>query len=316
MLDQRIDLHGHYFPPAYNEALQKNHIELLDGVKAPEWSMDKQLEYMKRLNISFATLSISSPYPYFKNNSQAEVNDIIRRSNEYGGSLQQQYSDKIKILASLPLSDINVSLDEIRYCRENLNILGFALLTNYNGMYLGDERLDPIMEELNKKATLVTIHPTVPISPIKGACVDLPAPVMEYFFETTRAVTNMLLRGIIHRYPNIKFVIPHGGAFLTILSDRMIPLTNILFKDRELDIAKDLANMYYDLAGFSMPKQFDLLRKITDDSHIVYGSDSPFTFLPVCEDQAKNMDERLNSQLKKLIYKENSYSLLKETGMN
>lgn len=35
MLKERIDVHGHYFPPAYQELLQRHHMEFLDGVKAP-----------------------------------------------------------------------------------------------------------------------------------------------------------------------------------------------------------------------------------------------------------------------------------------
>ncbi len=42
MLKERIDVHGHYFPPAYQKLLQHHNIELLDGVKAPEWSIERQ----------------------------------------------------------------------------------------------------------------------------------------------------------------------------------------------------------------------------------------------------------------------------------
>ena len=41
----------------------------------------------------------------------------------------------------------------------------------------------------------------------------------------------------------------------------------------------DLAKLYYDLTGMSMPKQYGLLKEVTDISHILYGSDAPFTSL-------------------------------------
>ncbi len=47
--------------------------------------------------------------------------------------------------------------------------------------------------------------------------------MMGFFFDTTRTVTNMILNGTLKRFPNIKFVIPHAGAFLTILADRIGP---------------------------------------------------------------------------------------------
>ena len=135
------------------------------------------------------------------------------------------------------------------------------------------------------------------------------------FFETTRTVVNLLLQGTLRRYPNLRFVVPHGGAFLTILSDRLIPLANVLLKDKSLDISGDLSRLYYDLAGFSMPKQFDLLRTITDSSHLLYGRDSPFTFLPVCVKQVEQMDQKINDALAEQIYQRNPKSLFEEVGI-
>lgn len=311
MLKERIDVHGHYFPPAYQQLLQRHHMELLDGVKAPEWSIERQWEYMEQLHISFATLSLSSPHLHL--GDKAEAVETARSCNEYGAELARQYPEKLAALASLPLPEISESIQEIRYCRNVLGIRGFALLTNYRGVYLGDELLDPVMEELNTQPALVTIHPTLPFGNVPGAAEELPGPVMEYFFETTRTVVNMILKGTLHRYPNLYFVVPHGGAFLTILSDRLIPLAGVLLKERGLDIAGDLARFYYDLAGFSMPKQFDLLRTMTDDSHLLYGSDSPFTFLPVCMEQARQMDAKLGDGLAEKIYHANAEELFQKT---
>ena len=58
-----------------------------------------------------------------------------------------------------------------------------------------------------------------------------PFPIMEFFFDTTRAVDNLILHGIVHRYPNLKFIVPHAGAYLPILSDRFAILTRVLPAD-------------------------------------------------------------------------------------
>ena len=225
--------------------------------------------------------------------------ETARSCNEYGAELARQYPGKLVPLASLPLPEIEESIREIRYCREALDIHGFALPTNHLGAYLGSELLEPVMEELNRGPTLVTIHPTLPRQQLAGAAEELPGPVMEYFFETTRAVVNLMLKGTLRRYPNVRFVLPHGGAFMTIISD----------------IAGDLARLYYDLAGFSMSKQFDLLRTMTEDCHLLYESDGPFTFLPVCVRQAEQMDQKLGDSLDEQIYQRNPNTLFKEVGL-
>ena len=112
---------------------------------------------MERLHISFAVLSLSSPHLHL--GDKAEAVETARGCNVYGAELSRRYPERFAALASLPLPEISESIQEIRYCREKLGIYGFALLTNYHGLYLGNEELDPVMEELNRQPTLVTIPP-------------------------------------------------------------------------------------------------------------------------------------------------------------
>lgn len=311
-MQEKIDFHSHYFPPAYRALLARHHIDAPDGVKAPEWSPERQQAYMERLHISFAALSVSSPHLHM--GDRAEARDTARACNEYGAALAASCPERYGVLASLPLPEVEDSIDEIRYCREHLHIRGFALLTSYRGVYLGDERLAPVMEELNREPAVVTLHPTAPPVPAPGS-EAVPAPIMEYFFETTRAVTNLLVTGAVRKYGNIRFVVPHGGAFLPVLSDRLAALGAVLLADRPLDVAGDLARLYYDLAGFSMSKQLGLLRQVTDDSHLLYGSDSPFTALPVAARLADVMEETLPEELAEKVFRANPTALLRETGI-
>lgn len=106
---------------------------------------------------------------------KAEAVETTRNCNKYGVELAKQYPEKFAVLVSLPLPEILESIQEIRYCRDVLDTHGFALLTNYRGVYLGSELLDPVMEELNRQPTLVTIHPTLPWKNVPGAAENCPA---------------------------------------------------------------------------------------------------------------------------------------------
>ncbi|MCW2653698.1 MAG: amidohydrolase [Mycobacterium sp.] len=74
-------------------------------------------------------------------------------------------------------------------------------------MYLGDQRLEPIYAEVAARKSVVFAHPTSPPQPTGGP--DLPAPVLEFMFETTRSITDLVLSGMLRRYPT------SGSSFRT-----------------------------------------------------------------------------------------------------
>lgn len=305
---KKIDTHVHYLPPAYNAMLDRRNMKTLDGgFPRPNWSVEMQLESMEHLGTSYALLSISSPPVHL--GDAVEAVETARGCNEYGAELKKQYPDKFGVMASLPLPEVEKSVEEVRYCHDVLHVNGFALQTNACGLYIGDPSLDPVMEELNKIGAVVSIHPTMPGAVPEGIHKGLPYPFMEFFFDTTRTVANMILHGVVMRYPNIKFVIPHAGAFMPILSDRLATLPNMIPGMEGIDVMENLASFYYDLSGLSMSKQYDVLRKVVDGSHLLYGSDTPFTPMSLCKKLAAEMDEKLGADMMQKVYVDNPMEL-------
>lgn len=310
-LEKRIDTHVHYLPPAYEAMLDRRNLTTLDGgFPRPKWSEEALFQQMDEMNILYSLLSISSPHLHMGDTQEAI--ETAGRCNEYGAELGNRYPDKIGIMASLPLPEVEASIAEVRACQKQSSVKGFALLTNSCGIYLGDPLLDPVMEVLDEIHAVVSLHPGMPAAVPEGIHERLPYPFMEFFFDTTRTVANMILHGIPKRYPNIRFVIPHAGAFVPILSDRLATLPVICPEMKDIDVMGDLSAFYYDLAGISMPKQYDVLRKITDDSHLLYGSDAPFTPASMCKKLAADMDQKLGEERVDQVYLKNPEKLFGE----
>ena len=77
------------------------------------------------------------------------------------------------------------------------------------------------------------------------------------------------------------------------------------------EVAEGLKKMYFDLAGDPMPEEMDMLLKITDENHLVYGSDYPYVPAQILLDKKKALDEALNDRdLSRKIYCENAEKLL------
>jgi predicted TIM-barrel fold metal-dependent hydrolase len=77
-------------------------------------------------------------------------------------------------------------------------------------------------------------------------------------------------------------IIPHAGGALTALAHRLASFSSLPFLKQKPDggaaeVRKVLASLYYDLAGSAAEGTLQSLRQITTLSHVLFGSDFPFT---------------------------------------
>lgn len=270
-----IDVHAHFLPAFYRDALANTGHAQPDGFPhIPDWSAHEHIEAMDRLDITTSLLSISSPGVHL--GPGADTVSLTRAVNEAGHEAVQNNPGRFGHFASLPLPDVDASITEIAHCSDNLNVNGFTLLTNVEGTYLGDPILTPIFSELNKRRSRVFIHPTSPAC-WEHTSLGRPRPMIEFLFDTTRAVVDLILNGIIAEHPQIEFIVPHAGATLPMIADRVEVFAMLLEVDRRVNVMADLARLHFDLAGYPLPRQLDALLTLTNADHLHYGSDYPFT---------------------------------------
>ena len=311
---RRIDVHAHYLPDRYRkEAIEAGHSKP-DGMPAlPDWSVSKALDTMDRCGIATAMLSISSPGVHFGDDAKAR--SLCRAVNEEGAQVVHDHPARFGLFASLPLPDIDGALRELEYAMDVLNADGIVIESNLHGIYPGDERLDPIFAELNRRKAVLFIHPTSPNCPCcHSLTMGYPAPMIEFMFETSRAVTNMILKGTLDKFPNIRLIIPHAGATMPLLIDRIIEASPVIGLPEPLDsehVFGLLRKLHFDLAGFPVPRQLELLLQIADPARLLYGSDWPFTPEAAVLKLAETLDNTplLKPALRQRILHDNALAL-------
>ena len=275
----RIDVHAHFLPGFYAEALAKAGLRTLDGgMPVPAWSADAHLEMMDRLEIATAMLSVSSPSTHFL--PEPERPAMCRAINDEGARLVRAHPGRFGLFASLPLPDVDAALAEIDRAFDELGADGVILESNIGGAYLGDARFQPVFAALNARKAVVFLHPTSP------ACFDAvhlgrPAPLLEFPLDTTRTIVDLLYARTLQANPAIRLIVPHGGAALPALIARIALFANVPFIEprpaSEIEVFETLARLYYDVALSGHPVPFAALRAIAPASQIVFGSDWPFT---------------------------------------
>ena len=235
-----IDVHSHIITPEFVSALDSEGRLLDEGFPIPKWDAEAQLKWMDEAGISTSILTLAAPQP-----ASAKV---IRATNEAAARLKREHSDRFMFCAALPLPDVKTAIEEARYALDVLGADGIKLATNSFGQYLGAPELDTLFSFLNERKVVVILHPHRPEPVNKQVMQQTPLAMQEYLSETTRAVSNMISRNVLARYPNVKVVVPHCGAYLPLSVPRMRSLTPVMQANKlvgGIDWEKNLAAIFF-----------------------------------------------------------------------
>ena len=301
----QIDLHSHAITKDYIDYIKANGAEMDEGFPIPAWDVEKHLAFMDEAGIQTSVLTMPAPQPYF---SDAETSAAVcRRFNEECAALKARYPDRFMFCAALPLPDVDAAIREAVYALDTLKADGIKLATNAYGQYLGVPELDTLFSVLNERGAVVILHPHRPEPVNQQVMQQTPLAMQEYLSETTRAVANMITRNVLARYPNVKVVVPHCGAYLPLAVPRMKSLTAVMQANKmvgEIDWQANLNSLYYDLAGAHSPEVIRMMLTITTPDHLLYGSDYPYVAPQVLVSSLQRMKQYLTDEPDLKPYKE------------
>jgi predicted TIM-barrel fold metal-dependent hydrolase len=268
---RRIDLHHHFAPPAWITDVTG---DPLLNIANTRWSVEQSIEDMDMGGVQASVISITNPGLWFGDMGQSRR--LARACNDYGAKLVLDHPDRFGLFAAVPLPDVDASLKEIEYAYDTLNVDGIGLFTSYSDKWLGDPSFRPVMEELNRRKAVVTVHPTAP-----DCCRNLNyAPVagpnaIEYGTDTTRAIMGIAFSGDAVRFPDIKFIWSHAGGSVPFFAGR-IERAAVRAKDvLPNGFAAELKKFYYDVAGAANRGALISLLEVAATSQIVFGTDFP-----------------------------------------
>lgn len=232
----------------------------------PKWDMQIDAEENERLGIGGALLSL--PVSSTPEQTRA-INDFLAGFAAYD-------SKRYGLLACLPCADTDASFKEIEYACHTLHADGFCIPCNIGGMYIGDDRMDEILAELDRRRAVVLLHPSKPGGETPQLSV-IDFSVYEFPFDTTRAMMDLIYKGKLKKYPGIKWIVSHAGGAIPYLAYR---LSTVAEESRAISVSKEevlnsFKNLYYDLALSTSPGTFHTLKDVAGTSQIVFGTDAP-----------------------------------------
>ncbi len=286
-----IDLHNHFFPPQYLEAIQSGpsnvkvtfdeddnpllHYPGDYNIVVPEHrDILRRAEVLEEVSVDKQVLSFTTPGVHIESPERAV--ELARMVNDNFAEIAKDYSDKFSAFATLPLNDPEASVAEMERAFVELGFKGVTLHSNVNGVELNDERFWPLFEKANEFGVVFDIHPSFPVG-VEAMTDYWLMPLVGFPFDTTLTAAKLVFSGIVERYPRIEWILGHLGGAIPYLAERL-DRGYYAFKECREHISKPpsefLQEFYYDTVNFDT-RALRLAIDFAGADHLVAGSDYP-----------------------------------------
>jgi predicted TIM-barrel fold metal-dependent hydrolase len=275
-----IDVHHHFFPPAYRDELiafaQKN-----PGNGVPPfvrtWTPSKTLEAMDQGGVTTAILSIATIPANWFNGTDPEKRRWARLCNDYVADLVRDHPGRFGFFAAMPMPDVEGTLAEIAYALDTLKADGIGFMTSFGDKWPGDPAFRPVWDELNRRKAIAYFHPASP-----SCCTLLndgvPPSFLEYPYDTGRAVLSLLFSGTFSQHRDVKWIFSHDGGTIPVLAGRINSLSSFQGNAKSLPngIDYELKRLYYETANSAYPGTMAALLDYVPIGQVLFGTDFPY----------------------------------------
>jgi 6-methylsalicylate decarboxylase len=220
----RIDVHAHYYTADLYELFERANGQPLRRMRgllrgfAHHVPIDGQLELMDAAGIDCMVMSLGHTPPYFPATSAAV--DAARGANDLYVDLHTRYPRRFQAFIGLPLPHVRAALTELDRALALPGVIGVGLSCSVLGQPLDDPAFDALFDELNRRRTIVFVHPVGAGGGPNSQDFSLTW-MLASRFEDTISMARLILSGLTLRYPDIRFIIPHLGGTMALFIQRM-----------------------------------------------------------------------------------------------
>ncbi|MFJ8632756.1 amidohydrolase family protein [Streptomyces sp. NPDC093568] len=310
----RIDVHHHFTAPAWLDWAEERGV--VNREKLPwwtRWDLTAALEIMDKTGIGTSVMTVAM---LGRLRERAERQESARVALRAAADVVEAHPERFAFFTPVFLDDLELSSWSVRYGLDELGAVGVSTRTSMDGVFLGDPSHDRLLQELNERSAVVSTHPMdVPAGKDGAAGMPgMPPFVCDFLLDTTRAAVNLIRNGTLDRYPNLSFVLPHGGGFLPYMATRLDLFGSRIDPPIEPGRVRDhLHRFYFDTAGPMSPSATPTLLATVDPDRILFGTDWPPTPAHVLIDSvtpALDSDPFLSEAQLRGINRENALRLM------
>jgi aminocarboxymuconate-semialdehyde decarboxylase len=265
------------------------------------WDSGKRLTDFEEMGIELQAVSpmpeLLSYWMPAKDGAQ-----LIRYLNEQIAIMVSESQGRMVGLGAVPLQDMDLALQELRYLRETLGFAGVEIGSNVNGVPIGDPRFDPFFEACETLGAAVFVHALRPTGMDRLVGPPMLQQVLAFPSDIGLAAASVLTSNLIVRRPNLRIAFSHGGGTLAMLLPRLEKAMSVFPALRERVLLSPTAQakrLFYDTLVFDTHTLRHLVTTF-GATQLLIGTDYPFGFhdpLPVDSINLAGFDDPTNQLL-------------------
>ncbi|HWG25556.1 amidohydrolase family protein [Actinospica sp.] len=230
---------------------------------------------MDAAGVDLAVVSLTCPNVFW-GDAQASA-AAARLINDDMAAAQSEYPDRIRFLATIPWQYPDLAMAELaRACERGA--VGVMVLANIDGVSLTDPAFAPVWAEIDRRALPVLVHPTSPAG-VEQMDISRYHLVWSvgFTFDTTLALSRMIMDGFFDRYRNLTIVGGHAGGYLPFVLSRLDAGYRSFESCRAaIDrLPSSYAEQIYVDSIVYSPEALRTTLDVMGSDHVLYGSDYP-----------------------------------------
>ena len=260
--------------PGGNDAIYRGDtafMTLTEGM----FNYDSRIAAMDQAEVDVAVVSLTCPNVFW---GGAEISSRTAVAmNDDMAKAQGRYPDRIRYLASVPWQYPKLALAELdRACANGA--VGVMVTANIDGASVTDPRFAEIWDAIDQRALPVLLHPASPtgVEQMDMSRYHLVWSV-GFTFDTTLALSRMIMDGFFERYRRLKIIGGHAGGYLPFVISRLDAGFRA-FESCRTKIDKlpssYLSQIYVDSIVYA-PETLAMTVQVMGEDNVLYGSDYP-----------------------------------------
>jgi predicted TIM-barrel fold metal-dependent hydrolase len=289
-----IDVFNHFMPAAYFERLKKIAPDIPAATVFPKlrtlWDIDARLRLLDQFGEYQQVLSLANP-PLELLGTPELTAELARTANDGLAELCRQHPARFPtFIASLPMNNIDATLQEIDRAVNGLGARGIQVFTNVSGKPLSAPEFRRVFARMVEHDLPVWVHPMRGPQFSDYATEKMSEDEIWFTFgwpyETTACMTRLIYSGLFDEIPKLKIISHHMGGMIPYFAGRVaLGFRQIFFgtpdRNPRAEKLKKPPRDYYKMlyADTALNGDVAAIRCGYDyfgTSHCVFATDAPF----------------------------------------